>query len=119
MQSVRLYTSPPQNSPSSGANAVMHLHIVELTHILSFQAKVSEAECDDVTLVNRYIPYAQLKKSRKKKAISKFLSSYCKSWVCDWDCQPIQTVPVGEDRAWDDLDCQGNHMVQTSDHHIL
>lgn len=43
----------------------MHLHVVELAHVLSFQAKVSEAQCDDVTLVNRYVPYTQLKRTHR------------------------------------------------------
>lgn len=52
--------SPPQHSPSSSINAVVHLHVIKLTHILSLQAEVPEAQFDDVTLLNGHIPYAQL-----------------------------------------------------------
>lgn len=56
--------SPSEDSSSSGADAVMHLHIVKLAHILSLQAEVSEAQCDHVTLLNRYTPYTQLENIR-------------------------------------------------------
>lgn len=54
------WVSPSQHSPSSGVDAVVHLHVVELAHVLGLQAEVPEAQRDDVTLLNRYVPHAQL-----------------------------------------------------------
>lgn len=62
-----IHISPSQDSSSSSVNAVMHLHIVKLTHILSLQAEVSETQCDDVTLLNRNVPYTQLMANRGTK----------------------------------------------------
>lgn len=64
-QNKRLWHfSPSEDSSSSGADAVMHLHIVKLAHILSLQAEVSEAQGDHVTLLNRYMPYTQLENTK-------------------------------------------------------
>lgn len=54
------WVSPSQHSPISSIDVVVHLHVIKLTHILSFQAEVPEVQCDYVTLLNRYIPNAQL-----------------------------------------------------------
>lgn len=56
--------SPSQNSSSFPVDTVMHLHIVEFTHILSLQAEVPEAQCDDVTFLNRNMPHTQLVENR-------------------------------------------------------
>lgn len=53
--------SPSQHATCSGVEAVVHLHIIKLANILSLQAEVPEAQRDDVTVLHRQMPYAQLR----------------------------------------------------------
>lgn len=102
---------PSQHSSSSSVAAVVHLHVIKLTHILSLQAEVPEAQRDDVTLLHSQIPNAQLVENRRTPDQGK-MSGNSQVGV-------VQIVPAGGGNSWGGLDLTGNRMARSSAHHIL
>lgn len=51
---------PAKNTVIPSVSTVVHLHIVKLTHILGFQAEVTETQPNDMPIIHRYMPGAKL-----------------------------------------------------------